>query len=83
MLEGWAIVDNTTGEDWTKVAPVAGVGTSDFVHQPALRAEVCRSGPEELPEKRRRARCCIGRFRRGESCRWRLRSGAAASRPRG
>ena len=40
MLEGWAIVDNTTGEDWNKVAALAGVRPADFVREPALRAEV-------------------------------------------
>ena len=30
ILEGWAIVDNTTGEDWTRVGAGAGVGDGRF-----------------------------------------------------
>ena len=41
MLEGWAIVDNTTGEDWTNVQLVAGVRPADLVHQPVVRAALC------------------------------------------
>ena len=32
-LEGWAIIDNTTGEDWTNVRAGSGVGTAGVVHQ--------------------------------------------------
>ena len=44
-LEGWAIVDNTTGEDWTNVKLSLVSGQADFVHQPAVSAEVhCAAG---------------------------------------
>ena len=43
VLEGWAIVDNTTGEDWTKVQAFAGFRPADFLRQPALCAEVRES----------------------------------------
>ena len=50
MLEGWAIVDNTTGEDWKKVQLVAGLGAADFVRQPALPAEYVQRPTAELPD---------------------------------
>ena len=45
VLEGWAIVDNTTGEDWTKVqlSLVSGRPIS-FVSQ-LYAPQVCATGP--------------------------------------
>ena len=40
-LEGWAIIDNTSGEDWTQCSAGRGVGTSGIFHQQSVRAEIC------------------------------------------
>ena len=54
MLEGWAIVDNTTGEDWTKVrlALVSGRPVSFItnLYEPRMVARQTATLPEEAAE---------------------------------
>jgi len=54
MLEGWAIVDNTTGEDWTKVrlALVSGRPVSFItnLYEPRMVARQTAELPEEAAE---------------------------------
>jgi hypothetical protein len=54
MLEGWAIVDNTTGEDWTKVrlALVSGRPVSFItnLYEPRMVARQTAALPEEAAE---------------------------------
>ncbi len=54
MLEGWAIVDNTTGEDWTKVrlALVSGRPVSFItnLYEPRMLARQTAALPEEAAE---------------------------------
>ena len=60
MLEGWAIVDNTTGEDWTKVqlSLVSGRPIS-FVSQLYAPKYVDAPGGRTRGRSRRRGRWCI------------------------
>ena len=64
LLQGWAIVDNTIGEDWDDAAAFAGGWSAAILHHAAFRSLIMRRGrgwecrrARSLRRRRMRQRC--------------------------
>ena len=86
MLEGWAIVDNTTGEDWTKVQlslvsgrPISFVSqlyAPKYINRPAAELADDPAARPVVHDGRFRGRARMARGRRGGRRHARRRDGA-------